>query len=105
MSGEVTKRFTDVYPTEASFEAEVIEFKTIFDKDLKILDTANLIGSYGSFVVILAEDEGKRIQFNTGSEVIMAKLKIAKEEEKLPLMAKFVERKSADNKKTYYDIA
>lgn len=102
---EKVKRFTDIYPSEVSFEAEAVDFKSVFDKDLKILDVANLIGSYGSFIIILAEDDGKRIQFNTGSDVIMQKLKIAKDENQLPLIAKFIERTSADKKNKYYDIA
>ena len=100
---EVIKRFTDEYPREVQFEAEKVEFTDILEKDIILVDIATMIGNYGEFLVVLGEMEGKRIQFITGSHVIVPKLKRAKEDRKLPLIAKFIQVES-DKGKKYYDI-
>lgn len=101
---ENLKRFSDEYPSEATFDAEQTEVKAILDKDIIVKDIAELTGEHGTFLVVLAEFEEKQIQFAIGSQVIMPKLVRAKKDEKLPLIVKIVERKSGKSANRYYDI-
>ncbi len=98
------KKFSEVYPSGTQFEAERIDFPEVVDKEIIIKDVAELSGDFGNFLVVLAELGGKDIQFPTGSGVIMPKLKKAKSEGNLPLLAKIVEKRSEKSKRRYYDI-
>jgi len=98
------KRFSEEYPSGTQFEAEKVELSDVLGKDIVIKDVSELSGSFGNFIVVLAELNSIDIQFATGSGVIMPKLLKAKAEEKLPLIAKIVERTSEKTKRTYCDI-
>ncbi len=105
MANEGLKRFSDEYPKETvmQFDAKEIDTITILNEDIVIRDVVELTGEHGEFLVILADFKGEEVQFATGSKVIVPKIKKAKKEEKLPLIAKIVKKKSK-NDKTYLDI-
>jgi len=98
------KRFSDEYPSEAQFDAEKVDFDKILNKEITILDVAELTGDYGQFIVVLAQLEDKQIQFASGSQVIVPKLLRVKKDKNFPIIAKIVERKSEESKRKYYDI-
>ena len=98
------KRFTDEYPSGTQFEAEKIEVTEILGKDIVIRDIAELTGDYGIFLVVLADFQEKQVQFAIGSKVMMPKLIKAKKENKLPLIAKIVEKHGEKSKRLYYDL-
>lgn len=100
---ENLKRFSDEYPSGTQFEADMIDIAEILNKDIIVRDIADLTGDYGAFIVVLAELDGKMIQFATGSKVIMPKIKKAKIDNKLPLIAKITEKLS-EKKRKYFDI-
>jgi len=96
---EKIKRFSDLTPPQLPCD-EKVDKDAILDTDVEWIDFQELSGSYGDFVWVIVKDpETKQILgFSTGSDVVIRKLKKAKENGYLPLVGKLVK------KGRYYDI-
>lgn len=104
-SQQEIKKFSEVYPQAVKFEnAEQIEFKDVLGKEIIIEDISEMIGEFGEFIIVLAELNKNKIQFALGSTVVIPKLKKAKTEGKLPLIATILEKKSEKTKRRYFSI-
>jgi len=118
-----TKKFGDIYQPTIEFEGEKVEEKEVVGKDIIIHDFAMLNGQFGEFAIVDATvllvpasvivdikivdvtEQGKRVQFAEGSEVIMRQLKKIKEDNNFPIMTKIEERVGEKSKMTYRTLS
>ncbi len=107
-SKSTVKQFGDLYNKSIEFEGEKIEEKELIGKNILIHDFGLLNGQFGQFAIVDAtilpapnEEEGKRVQFSEGSDVIMRQLKAIKEDNNFPIKAVIEERTSEKSKLTY----
>ena len=101
---EEIKNFADEYPEQPTFDAEQIKFVDVLEKNIVIKNIAELTGQHGEFIVVLANVDGKDVCFNTGSSVVMPKLKRVKKDGNMPIRATIMKRISDKTKNEYYDI-
>jgi hypothetical protein len=93
------KRFSDLEPPALEAD-EHVEIESVMNQDIEIQEFVEREGSESNFMVIKAQVPGTdtTFTFTCGGEVVMKKIKKAKEQGLLPLLGKIIKEKR------YYDI-
>lgn len=104
--GKKPERFSDLEPQ--AFDTELrIPIKDLVEHEIVVHDLQVRDGQFGSWMIVLASEEGSDTLFTltSGGGVIMRKIGRAKEEGLLPLKGQIVTRPASQSGYAdYYDI-
>jgi|TARA_Y100000310_G_scaffold345798_1_gene470102 hypothetical protein len=97
------KKLKDVMPERKELypDVERIESSQLMGKEFTLKEVNELSGKHGAFYVALVELNGKTHSTAFGSKVVNDRIKQVAD--KLPVIAKMVEKKSKEGR-VYYDL-